>query len=84
MLMHAIAHRGRTDTVRESALKVDPGKKKHPLPHQGSKAVSVCAGLTLYPLSCIPAPSVTQWIIADQACLMYSMVIVALYEYDYL
>ena len=27
MLMHAIAHMGCTDTVRESALKVDSGRK---------------------------------------------------------
>ena len=27
MLMHAIAHGGRTDMVRESALKIDWGKK---------------------------------------------------------
>ena len=28
MLMHAIAHGGFTDTVRESALKVDSGREK--------------------------------------------------------
>ena len=27
MLTHAMAHEGCTDTVRESALKVDPGRK---------------------------------------------------------
>ena len=33
MLTHAIAHEGCTDTVRESALKVD--WEKNPLPHRG-------------------------------------------------
>ena len=34
MLMHATAHCGCMDTVRESALEADPGGK-NPLPHQG-------------------------------------------------
>ena len=34
MLMHAIVHGGCTDTVRESALKVDSGKE-NPLPNRG-------------------------------------------------
>ena len=33
-VMHAIAHGGCMDTVRESALEADPGEK-NPLPHQG-------------------------------------------------
>ena len=41
MLMHAIAHRGCTDTVRESALKAD--WDKNPLPYQGLKPVPVFA-----------------------------------------
>ena len=36
--MHAIAHGGGTDTVRESALKVDSGGK-NPLPHRGIEPV---------------------------------------------
>ena len=54
MLMHAIAHEGCTDNVRESALKVDCGRKiscrggESNLPQQR-------AGPTLYQLSYIPA-----------------------------
>ena len=44
MLVHAIAHRGCTDTIRESALKVDG--EKNPLPHQGLEPASVL------PLAC--------------------------------
>ena len=41
MLTHAIAHCGCTDTVRESALKVDP--KTSPFPHRGIEPASaVC------------------------------------------
>ena len=38
-VMHAIAHRGCTDTERESALKVD--WEENPLPHRGIKPASV-------------------------------------------
>ena len=45
MLMQAIAHRGCTDTVRESALEADSGKKrkkkKKTLPHRGLEPASV-------------------------------------------
>ena len=40
MWMHAIAHRGSANTVGESALKVDFGKK-NPLPHRGLEPASV-------------------------------------------
>ena len=40
MLMHAIAHRGCTDAIRESALKADSGRKD-PVPHQALKPVPV-------------------------------------------
>ena len=39
MLMHAIAHGGCTDTVKESALKVDSGRKNI-LPHRGIEPAS--------------------------------------------
>ena len=39
MLMHTIARRGCTDTIREPALKVD--WEKNPLPHQGLEPASV-------------------------------------------
>ena len=38
--MHAIAHGGCTETVRESALEVDSGRKKF-LPHRGLEPASV-------------------------------------------
>ena len=38
MLMHAIAHGGCTDTVRQSALEVDSGRK---IPCRGLEPVSV-------------------------------------------
>ena len=44
MLMHAIAHGDRTDTVRESALEIDSGrkkKKKKTLPLRGVEPASV-------------------------------------------
>ena len=41
MLMHVIAHGGCTDTVRESALEVDSGGEKNPLPHLGLEPASV-------------------------------------------
>ena len=53
MLVHVIAHEGCVDKVRESALKVDKGRKipcrigESDLPQQH-------AGLTLYQLSYIP------------------------------
>ena len=39
MVMHATAHGGCTDTVRESALEVD--WEKNPLPHRGLEPASV-------------------------------------------
>ena len=62
MLMHAIAHEGCTDTVRESALEVDSGRKI-PLPNLGLEPTSVLRlefRRTLYPLSyqrSAPGPS---------------------------
>ena len=40
MLLHAIAHGGSTDTVRESALEVDSGEKV-PFPYRGLEPASV-------------------------------------------
>ena len=40
MLIHAIAHADCADTVRESALKVDCGRKK-PMPNWGPEPASV-------------------------------------------
>ena len=40
MLMHATAHEGCTDTVKESALEVDCGEK-NPLPYRGLEPASV-------------------------------------------
>ena len=55
MLMHAIAQEGCTDTIRESALKVDSGRK---IPcHIGeSNLPQRHAGPMLYQLSYIPTP----------------------------
>ena len=53
MLTHAIAHRGCTNTVRESTLKVDCGKKS--LAAQGSQTLSSVPDLTFNQLSYIPA-----------------------------
>ena len=39
MLMHVTAHRGCANSVGESALEVDSGKK-NPLPHQGIEPAS--------------------------------------------
>ena len=39
--MHAIAHGGWTDTVRESALEVDSGRKEIILPHSGLEPTSL-------------------------------------------
>ena len=39
--MHAIAHGVCADTVRESALKVESGRKKNPLLHRGLEPASV-------------------------------------------
>ena len=53
MLMQAIAHGGCTDTVRESALKVDSGRKNR-CPTGDSNPRQYCAwhfSQTLYPLS---------------------------------
>ena len=63
MLMHAIAHEGGTDTVRESALKVD-SRWKIPSPHWGLEPSKYCAWLfsrTLYHLSC-PRPRDLTWL----------------------
>ena len=56
MLMHVIAHRGCADTVTESALKVDSGRKI-PLSHQGTEPSALCLLFrpTLYQLS-YPSP----------------------------
>ena len=51
--MHAIAHGGCTDTVRESALKVDSGRKI-PCRTGESNLRRRCAGPILYQLSYIP------------------------------
>ena len=40
MLKHAIAHGGVQTHVRESALKVDSGRKKKALPHRGLEPAS--------------------------------------------
>ena len=52
MLMHVIAHGGCADTVIESALEVDSGRKV-PMSHQGIKLSALCLLLrpTLYLLS---------------------------------
>ena len=55
MLMHGIAHEGCTDTVRESALKVDSGRKI-PRHSMESSLPQRCAGLTHYHLSYILSP----------------------------
>ena len=53
MLMHVVAHGGCTDAKRESALKVDYGRKISC--HMGElNLFQPCAGLTLYQLSYIP------------------------------
>ena len=41
MSMHAIAHAGCTDTVRESALKGDTGRIENPLLHRALEPASV-------------------------------------------
>ena len=41
MLMHATAHGSCTDTVRESALKIDSGRRKKTLPLLGPEPASV-------------------------------------------
>ena len=53
MLMHAIAHRGCTDTVRECALKADTGRKISCRTGE-SNLRQRRAGPTLYQLSYIP------------------------------
>ena len=55
MLMHATAHESCTDTVRESALKVDSGRKI-PCRTEELNLPQRRAGSTLYQLSYIPAP----------------------------
>ena len=62
MLMHAIAHGGCVDTVRESALKVDSGRKI-PCHTRDFNLCWYCAWLfsqTLYPLS-YPWPRCLLW-----------------------
>ena len=54
--MHAIAHEGYTDTTRESALKVDSGRKI-PCRTRESNLCWQCAGPLLYQLSSILTPS---------------------------
>ena len=56
MLMHAIAHEGYTDTVRESALEADSGRKI-PCRTVESNLPQWRAGLMLYQERYIPAPS---------------------------
>ena len=56
MLMHAIAQGGCTDTARESALKVDSGKK-NPCRIGESNLHQRRDGLMLYQLSYIPTPN---------------------------
>ena len=59
MMMHAIAYWSCVNTIRESALKVNSGRKCMPLLHWGIKPASVLRlvfGLKLYQLS-YPAPS---------------------------
>ena len=58
MLMHAIAHGGCRDTVRESALKVDSGRKI-PCRTGESNLRQLRASPMLYQLSYIPAPAIT-------------------------
>ena len=58
--MHAIAHEGCADTVRESALNVDSGRKI-PCRTGESNLRQWRAGPTLYQLSYIPAPTVTKF-----------------------
>ena len=55
MLVHAIAHEGCTDTVRESALRANSGRKI-PCRTGESNLRQRRAGPTLYQLSYIPAP----------------------------
>ena len=52
--MHAIAHEGCMDTLRESAPKVDSGRKI-PCRTRESNLPQWCGGPTLNQLSCIPA-----------------------------
>ena len=54
MLLHAISHEGCTDTVRESALNVDSGRKIHFRTGE-SNLPQRRAGSTLYQLSYIPS-----------------------------
>ena len=55
MLVHVIAHEGCSDTVGESALKVDSGRKI-PCRTGESNLRQRRGGPTLYQLSYIPAP----------------------------
>ena len=52
--MHAIAHWGCTDTVRESALKVD--WEKNPLPHRGIEPASAACRSDALPTELTPPP----------------------------
>ena len=58
MLMHTIAHEGCTDTVRESAQKVDSGRKIPCRPGESNLRQRL-AGPMFYQLSYIPAPPVS-------------------------
>ena len=55
MLMHVTAHRGCTETVRESALKANPGEKKSlPYEHKNGDTITVIwwRVLAWYDVSC--------------------------------
>ena len=59
MLMHAIAHEGCADTVRESALKVDSGRKI-PLPRLGIEPASAACRFHTLPTELHPSPKSNQ------------------------
>ena len=57
MSLHAIAHGGCKDTVRESALKVDSGEeKKNPSPHRGIEPTSAACRPDALPTELHPQP----------------------------
>ena len=72
MLMHAIAHGGCTDTVRESALKIDSGRKI-PLRTGESNLRQWRAGPTLYQLSYIPTPNFVEYNIFGQHWVFFAL-----------
>ena len=51
ILMHMIAHWGCTDTLRESALEADPGRKSHAAPGSWAHS-SIGPCFSVYQLSC--------------------------------